>query len=156
MLPLVVLDARGTGPIEHLDAAVRAAASLTLELARTGGCKLLLPGFRRALAVETDLASWPVAHTRLALVEGGPEARAPSPTALRAALGPLFYVTAQPLQRLPASAGRELRNASSIVLVLPAATEGEVNGRASFAVSGCHGFIVGARDKARPDRSAAA
>src|SRR5439155_4932797 len=57
--PLVVLDARGSGPPEHLDAAVRAAASLTLELARRGGCRLLLPGERRAVAVEADLASWP-------------------------------------------------------------------------------------------------
>ncbi len=158
MLPLVVLDARGTGPEEHLDAAVRASASLTFELARTGGCKLLLPGSRRALAVESDLASWPVAHARLALVEGGPEARAPSPAALRAALGPLFYVTAQPLDRLPAAVGRETRNASSAVLVLPSAIAPKADGRGSFAVSGCRGFVVGARGRAAvaADRSAAA
>jgi uncharacterized protein (DUF58 family) len=147
LLPLVVLDARGTGPHEHLDAAVRAAASLTLELARTGGCKLLLPGSRRALAVESDLASWPVAHARLALVDGGGDARAPSPAALRAALGPLFYVTAQSLERLPAAVGRETRNASSAVIVLPAALSPGTDGRASFAVSGCHGFVVGARGR---------
>jgi uncharacterized protein (DUF58 family) len=157
MLPLVVLDARGAGPAEHLDAAVRAAASLTLELARTGGCKLLLAGSRRALAVEADLASWPAAHARLALVEGGPEARAPSPTALRAALGPLFYVTPQPLGRLPASIGRESRHASSSVVVLPAAAVREADGRASFTVAGCHGFIVGARGRSPSrGRSAAA
>ena len=48
--PLVVLDARtATGDAaELLDAAVRAAASLTLELARRGGCGLLLPGEQRA------------------------------------------------------------------------------------------------------------
>ena len=158
MLPLVVLDARGTGPDEHLDTAVRAAASLTLELARTGGCKLLLPGSRRALAVEADLASWPAAHARLALVEGGPEARAPSPAALRAALGPLLYVTAQPLERLPAAVGRETRNASSAVLVLPAAIAPVTDARASFTVSGCRGFVVGARrrDPVSAQRSAAA
>jgi uncharacterized protein (DUF58 family) len=158
MLPLVVLDARGTGPAEHLDAAVRAAASLTLEFARAGGCKLLLPGSRRALAVETDLASWPVAHARLALVEGGPEVRAPSPTALRAALGPIVYVTAQPLLGLPAGIGRQLRNASSNVVVLPAAIATEADGRASFTVSGCRGFITGTRRSAlaQADRSAAA
>jgi hypothetical protein len=141
-----------------LDAAVRAAASLTLELARTGGCKLLLPTARRALPVESDLASWPVAHARLALVEGGPKGRAPSPAALRAALGPLLYVTAQPLGRLPATARRELRNAPSVVLVVPAATAAEVNGRASFTVSGCHGFVLGAgaRTAVSADRSAAA
>jgi uncharacterized protein (DUF58 family) len=157
VLPLVVLDARGTSPPEHLDAAIRAAASLTLTLARTGGCKLLLPGSRRALAVESDLASWPVAHARLALVDGGPEARAPSPTALRAALGPLFYVAAQPLGRLPASVVRELRNASSTVVVVPAASATDADGRASLTVSGCHGFIFGGRRRAaiRADRSAA-
>jgi uncharacterized protein (DUF58 family) len=158
LLPLVVLDARGTGPDEHLDAAVRAAASLTLELARAGGCKLLLPGSRRALAVESDLASWSVAHTRLALVEGGADARAPSPAALRAALGPLFYVTAQPLERLPAAVGRETRNTSCAVMVLPAALAPGTDARASFAVSGCRGFVVGARGRAAvaPRRSAAA
>jgi uncharacterized protein (DUF58 family) len=157
-LPLVVLDASGTAPVEHLDAAVRAAASLTLELARSCGCKLLLPNSRRALPVESDLAAWPAAHARLALVEGGPEARPPSPSALRAALGPLFYVTAQPLGRLPADAGRELRNAASTVLVVPAATVRKVNGRASFAVSGCQGFLLGAtaRNGGRAHRSAAA
>lgn len=157
LLPLVVLDARGTGSHEHLDAAVRAAASLTLELARTGGCKLLLPGSRRALAVESDLASWPMAHARLALVEGE-DARAPSPAALRAALGPLFYVTAQSLERLPAAVGRETRNASSAVIVLPVALAPGTDGRASFTVSGCRGFVVGARGRAAaaPRRSAAA
>src|SRR5207248_7065214 len=112
MLPLVVLDARGTGPDEHLDTAVRAAASLTLELARTGGCKLLLPGSRRALAVEADLASWPAAHARLALVEGGPEARAPPPAALRAAVGPVRHVAAPPLGRVPAAVGGGARAAA--------------------------------------------
>lgn len=158
LLPLVVLDARGNGPDEHLDAAVRAAASLTLELARSGGCKLLLPGSRRAMAVESDLASWPVAHARLALVEGGDDARAPSPAALRVALGPLFYVTAQPLERLPPAVGRETRNASSAVIVLPAALAPGTDGRTSFTVSRCRGFVVGARGRAAvsPQRSAAA
>jgi uncharacterized protein (DUF58 family) len=158
LLPLVVLDATGTGPEEHLDAAVRAAASLTLELARAGGCKLLLPGSRRALAVESDLASWPIAHARLALIEGGPDVRAPSPAALRAALGPLLYVAAQPLERLPAVVGRETRNASSAVIVLPSALAPGTDGRASFTVSGCRGFVVGTRGRAAiaPRRSAAA
>ncbi|MDQ6776541.1 MAG: DUF58 domain-containing protein, partial [Actinomycetota bacterium] len=44
--PLVVLDARGAERPEDLDAAVRAAASITLELAGNGGCALLLPGER--------------------------------------------------------------------------------------------------------------
>ena len=73
-----MLDARGDGPPELLDAAVRAAASLTLELARAGGCGLLLPGEQRATAIDRELITWPAAYARLALVEGGPQAPAPA------------------------------------------------------------------------------
>jgi uncharacterized protein (DUF58 family) len=141
---LVILDARGAQLEEHLDAAVRAAASLTLELARAGGCRLLLPGIRRALAVESNLVNWPVAHTRLALVEGGPDVRAPSPSAIRAALGPLFYVTAQRLDRLPATLSREAAAASFAVVVVPAPLAPQSRGRPNLAVSGCVGFVLGA------------
>ena len=79
--PLVVVDARGSGPPEHLDAAVRAAASLVLELGGRTGCGLLLPGEHRPLEVEPDLTAWPVAHARLALVEGGPDTAGPGPGA---------------------------------------------------------------------------
>ena len=75
--PLVVLDARGSGPPELLDAAVRAAASLTLEFARSGGCGLLLGGEQRVTAVDRELITWPAAYARLAMVQGGPLARAP-------------------------------------------------------------------------------
>src|SRR3954447_6344867 len=44
--PLVLLDPRGAAVEADLDAAVRAAASLTVHLARAGGCALLLPGDR--------------------------------------------------------------------------------------------------------------
>lgn len=146
-LPLVVLDARAAAAEDDLDAAVRAAASLTLELARGGGCRLLLPGVRRALEVEPELASWPVAHTRLALVEGGSDTRAPSPAALRAALGSLFYVTAQRVERLPVAQARESVNASRAVLVVPAAVASGGTARASFTVSGCVGFALGATQR---------
>jgi uncharacterized protein (DUF58 family) len=151
-LPLVVVDARGSGPEAHLDQAVRAAASLTLELARAGGCRLLLPGARRAMTVETDLASWPSAHVRLAMVEGGPEARAPSPAATRSALGLLFYVTSQRLARMPAALGREAAAAGLTVLVVPAAVTPPGRGTPSLAVSGCLGFALGAarRPASRP------
>ena len=46
--PLVVLDPRAPESPEALDAAVRAAASLTVHFAKRGGCGLLLPGDRRA------------------------------------------------------------------------------------------------------------
>ena len=67
--PLVVLDASAPPSEEALDMAVRAAASLCLHLARRGGCALLLPGDRRPLFVAPDLAAWPAAHARLAVVE---------------------------------------------------------------------------------------
>ncbi len=155
--PLVVLDARGGPSEQDLDAAVRAAASLTLELGRGGGCRLLLPGARRALEVEPDLASWPAAQARLALVEGGAEVRAPSPAALRAALGSLFYVTAQRLERLPLAQARETANATRAVLVLPTTLAAGEQLRPSFAVAGCVGFALGAggrRDPAGRVRSA--
>ncbi|MGA9856908.1 MAG: DUF58 domain-containing protein, partial [Solirubrobacteraceae bacterium] len=55
--PLVVLDARTPpeAPLEVLDAAVRAAASIVLELARTGGCGLLLPAEQRATVIDAEL-----------------------------------------------------------------------------------------------------
>jgi uncharacterized protein (DUF58 family) len=150
-LPLVVLDARGSGPEAHLDQAVRAAASLTLELARATGCRLLLPGVRRAMTVETDLASWPLAHARLALVEGGPETRAPSPSGIRAALGPLLYVTAQRLERMPAALGREAAAASVAILVVPETIAPPGRVTPSLAVSGCVGFALGAVRRTVPE-----
>ena len=42
--PLIVLDPRAPESPEALDAAVRAAASLTVHFAKRGGCGLLLPG----------------------------------------------------------------------------------------------------------------
>jgi uncharacterized protein (DUF58 family) len=139
--PLVVLDARGDGPPEYLDAAVRAAASLTLELARVAGCRLLLPGDRRAITVEPDLVGWPPAHTRLALVEGGPGTRPPRLDA-GARLGAVFYVTAQPLDRLPPVLSG---SGPAAVLVLPTGVLGAPASTPSFNVAGCSGFVIGAR-----------
>jgi uncharacterized protein (DUF58 family) len=71
-LPLIVLDARWPASIEALDAAVRAAASLCVALARLGGCSLLLPGAKVAQRLAGDLGAWPALHARLAVV--APEA----------------------------------------------------------------------------------
>ncbi len=142
--PLVVLDARGEHPGHQLDAAVRAAASLTVELARLGGCRLLLPGERRALAIEPDLASWPAAHARLALVEGGPDTRAPLLDGV-ARLGPLYYVAAQSLERLPAALSAPGRG--TVIVVLPKGLEAMPPGRPSFEVTGCQGFAMGSRTR---------
>ena len=54
---------------DAFDAAVRAAASLALALARAGGCSLLLAPERRAHGSTRALASWPRIHARLALIE---------------------------------------------------------------------------------------
>lgn len=148
--PLVVLDARGSGPPELLDAAVRAAASLTLELARSGGCGLLLGGEQRVTPVDRELITWPAAYARLAMVQGGPLARAPTLGPAGSRLGAMIYVAAHPAERtiaLLANAGR-----GAIVLVVPVG--GLAAGRppgvrgsmhATLDVSGCRGFVLGAR-----------
>ena len=141
--PLVVLDARGSGPPEHLDAAVRAAASLVLELGRRVGCGLLLPGEHRPLEVEPDLTAWPIAHTKLALIdggEGGADSRAPG-LAPGARSAQVVYVAATSLARLPpALLGAGVRAA---VLVVPTPLVTQPMHDATFEVAGCVGFVVG-------------
>jgi uncharacterized protein (DUF58 family) len=144
--PLVVLDARGDGPAEYLDAAVRAAASLVLELGRKVGCGLLLPGEHRPLEVEPDLTAWPVAHARLALIEGGPDTRAPG-LAPGARSSQVLYVAATPLTRMPAGlAGAGVRVA---VLVVPTPLASQPLHDTTFEVAGCTGFVVGAGRRPR-------
>jgi uncharacterized protein (DUF58 family) len=144
--PLVVVDARCDGEPEHLDAAVRAAASLVLELGTRTGCGLLLPGEFRPLEVEPDLIAWPIAHARLALVEGGPETRAPG-LAPGARSAQVLYVAAAPHARLPAGlAGAGVRAA---ILVVPKAVATQPRHEASFEVAGCLGFVVGAGRRVR-------
>jgi uncharacterized protein (DUF58 family) len=144
--PLVVVDARCDGPPEHLDAAVRAAASLVLELGTRTGCGLLLPGEFRPLEIEKDLIAWPVAHARLALVAGGPETRAPG-LAPGARSAQVLYVAAAPHARLPAGlAGAGVRAA---ILVVPKAVATQPRHEASFEVAGCLGFVVGAGRRVR-------
>jgi uncharacterized protein (DUF58 family) len=150
--PLVVLDARGSAPEAWLDAAVRAAASLTLELSRSHGCDLLLPGLRRALHVARDLSGWPAAHARLALVEGGLECPAPA-VARRSGGAAIFYVAVQPLQTAPVSVADQR---SRVVLVLPRELAAELRRPVSFEVTGCVGFPAGARRDRRPSAELAA
>ena len=136
--PLVLLDPRGAAVEEDLDAAVRAATSLTVHLARAGGCALLLPGERRPVILEPTLGGWPHAHARLALIEG---TMRPSLGALAGRRGPVLYVAARRMHRTP----RALANApgGGRILVVP----GELAGRRpSFSVAGCHGYeLSGAR-----------
>ncbi|MGO9961645.1 MAG: DUF58 domain-containing protein [Solirubrobacteraceae bacterium] len=149
--PLVVLDSRtqaGAG-VELIDAAVRAAASLVLDLARSGGCGLLLPGEPRPTAIDRELSAWPAAHARLAMVTGGTASRPPATASAAGRRGPLIYVAASPVARLAAALGGS--GARMTVLVVPDALV--AGGRppavrraaATLEVSGCRGFVLGAR-----------
>jgi uncharacterized protein (DUF58 family) len=157
--PLIVLDARNPdpdAPAALLDAAVRAAASLALDLARRGGCGLLLPGEQRATAIDRELVSWPAAYARLAMVEGGPLARAPKLSPSTGRLGATIYVAAAPTARLAAiltAAGAGPARPAMLVVPHEQLTGGRPHGLrgrmlATLDVSGCRGFRLGvARDR---------
>jgi uncharacterized protein (DUF58 family) len=158
--PLVVLDARQTTLRDQdaLDAAVRAAASLVLELARSGGCALLLPGDHRPVSIDPELARWPGTHDRLALVEA-PQATAPALGVLAARGGPFIYVSAElpePLTRIDARAGR-----GTCLLVVPRAAllrsaqqDRRLRAPVALEVAGCRGFVLsGSRSRADAARA---
>jgi len=149
--PLIVLDARGAAQPEDLDAAVRAAASIALDLAGHGGCALLLPGERRATPLDGGAGPWAAAHARLALIEDAPGMPAPFLSGVGVRRGPTFYIAARPLQRLPATADGVARAAR--VLIVPGRLAGRV---ASFEVAGCSGYELGPRLGARPGTRAGA
>lgn len=132
--PLVVLDAAQPASEQALDAAVRAAASLSLELARSGGCSLLLPGTRRPLAIASDLGAWPHAHARLALVKPGP---AVAPAGRVPRTGAVFWVTAAAARRPPRALARMAAGAR--YLVSPKPLSGY---RTAFTVAGCTGQLL--------------
>src|SRR6478752_1937824 len=100
--PLIVLDPRHPAREEDLDAAVRAAASLCVHLARAGGCALLLPGDRRPTVLESTLIGWPHLHVRLALVD---DRTGPNVAGLASRRGPLLYVAAHHPGRAPRALG---------------------------------------------------
>ncbi|MGZ4270178.1 MAG: hypothetical protein ACXVSX_13335 [Solirubrobacteraceae bacterium] len=139
--PLVVVDPRAPAREEDLDAAVRAAASLCVHLARTGGCAVLLPGDRRPSAIEETLSGWAQMHVRLALL--GAE-RGPNVAGLAARRGPVLYVAARAGARPP----QALLHAPGAqrVLVVPGALEGR---RPAFTVGGCAGYELGVRHARR-------
>jgi uncharacterized protein (DUF58 family) len=126
--PLVVLDPRAPATPEALDMAVRAAASLTVHLARTGGCSLLLPGDRRVTDVDSDLRAWAPLHARLALIE--PEDGPPLAARVERA-GAVFWVTAGAAAPPPGIA----RAAAAVrYLVTPVPVP---EGSVEFTVAGC-------------------
>ncbi len=152
--PLIVLDARipaKVGAVDLLDAAVRAAASLVLDLARHGGCGLLLPGEQRATKIDRELAAWPAAYARLAVVEGEPDGRAgrgPALTSSATTAAAMIYVAASPVERLGA---RLTATTGPILLVVPdrllvAGRPAGLRGPMlpALSVSGCRGFLLGA------------
>ncbi|MFZ0091421.1 MAG: DUF58 domain-containing protein [Solirubrobacteraceae bacterium] len=166
--PLVVLDARlpassGEAGSDLLDAAVRAAASLVLDLARGGGCGLLLPGEQRPTAIDRELGAWPAAYARLALVQGGPETRAPALSSTTVRSGALIYVAASPVDRLGAILTAPGRGPTVLVVPSDSLVAGRPRGTrgallAALAVSGCRGFLIGAgrtRDATPAQRSVA-
>jgi uncharacterized protein (DUF58 family) len=147
--PLIVLDAARPASEEALDAAVRAAGSLCVHLARAGGCAILLPGERRPTEVAPELGAWPPVHVRLALVEAGvgPPALARGPRG-----GAVLWVTAAASRRSPKGLDRLV--AASRWLVSPHPLSGY---RAAFTVAGCTGQRLDrARRTASPARGRAA
>jgi uncharacterized protein (DUF58 family) len=162
--PLVVLDARtpidaAGGGVALVDAAVRAAASLVLELSRAGGCGLLLPGEQRPTMIDRELVSWPAAYARLAVVQGGSSSRPPVLGSMTARSGAMLYVAASPVERLGAILGAP--GGGPTVLVVPEddLVAGHPRGvrsaaRPTLTVSGCRGFLLGAgrrAERARPE-----
>ncbi len=154
-LPLIVLDARrrlgGSDP-ELLDIAVRAAASLTLELAQTSGCRVLLPGDRVPITVGPGLASWPAVHTRLALVEDVVDSGQGLALRAKAIRGPVILVSIRldPQMALSSVPG----HAEPLILVIPRRLGARIEVRSSFEVAGCIGFVL--RSRARRLRRGAA
>ncbi len=133
--PLVVLDPRGADTPEALDAAVRATGSLARHFALRQGCGVLLPGDRRIVALEPDLAGWPPLHVRLALLD---DSVGPAFPAAQNRRGVILFVSARVVDRAPRTLGR---TPAGVVLVVP----GELPGRRSvLEVAGCRGYI-GAR-----------
>jgi uncharacterized protein (DUF58 family) len=137
--PLIVFDPRGGPDPTHRERAMRAAASLCVELGRSGGCDLLLPGERRPLIIDPALRAWPEAHVRIAVSD--PSAGPPLLPALRGSA--VLWVTAG--RALPPSV-RRLRAGSFLI------TPSGSRRAAAFRVAGCFGYPMDARAARREAR----
>jgi hypothetical protein len=129
-----VLDPRAPASQDALDAAVRAAGSLTLHFAKRSGCGLLLPGDRRAVIVEPDLLAWPSAHVRLAVMD---DRAGPALAAAQNRRGLIVYVAARPVDRAPRALGR---TPGGSLVVVPSPLAGR---RSVLEVAGCHAYVSG-------------
>ena len=146
---LVVLDASYPASEDALDRAVRAAASLSVQLARAGGATLLLPGDSRPLQIDQRLQGWPAAHSRLALVESGDGAPALGRVPRASSV---FWVTGAEAQRPPRALIRFGSPNSYYVTPVPLA-----GSSIEFTVAGCDGQLISsARRRALPAAPVAA
>jgi uncharacterized protein (DUF58 family) len=141
--PLIVFDPRAAAERDHLERAMRATASICVELGRSGGCELLLPGERRPLVIDPALRSWPEAHVRIAVCDSmaGPLL----PPGMGG--GAVLWVTAG--RNLPPTLRRQR---SGSFLITPIRSRPA----AAFRVSGCFGYSLNAVTERRERRRRAA
>lgn len=100
--PLVVVDLSGAADEQAVDWTLRTAAGQIHGLAQAGGCRVLLPGERGPIAVESVVEGWPAVHRRLASARGAPDAAPAAPPGslhIRAAHAPALAGTRS--RRLP-------------------------------------------------------
>ncbi|WP_026911660.1 DUF58 domain-containing protein [Patulibacter minatonensis] len=76
-LPLVVVDTAGVDDPAVRDWTARTAAGHVQAFLRAGGCRVLLPGDRRATTVTDAGGHWSALHRRLASLESGSPHRTP-------------------------------------------------------------------------------
>jgi hypothetical protein len=100
-MPLVVVDLSGAPSDEAVDWTLRAAAGQIHGLARAGGCRVLLPGERLPIAVESVSAGWPGMHRRLASLRSAVGTTAPT-----APPGAIHVRAAQAPALAPVGSGR--------------------------------------------------
>jgi uncharacterized protein (DUF58 family) len=135
-VPMVVLDARESSDPHSLDMAVRAAASLALAFARSGGCSLLLPGDQYPQRLDGHPRGWRHAHAHLAVARAGAVAWA---QCARASL--VVLVSPDGLPRTP---DRRHATVDYVVSPFPGAER-----RVLFKVAGCAVQSVDTRRTAR-------
>ena len=112
--------------------------------ARTGGCRVLLPGMARPMSLSRELAGWSTLHTRLALIEPEADERPPSPRTSER--GAVIHVAAQLRDRTDL---RSAERGAPRVIVVPHALAGGVDGEPIFDVSGCVGSSSSSRAASR-------